>query len=264
MGVTAMTESFVHQARAGDAETMDAWLARDTECGALIAALDWSTSPLGDIADWPASLRTAVSIAMRSPAATMVMWGAAGVMLYNDAFIAIAGARHPSTFGMPVREGWPEVADFSDNVLRVVLSGSALSYTAQPLTLMRNGVVERVTLNLDYMPVFDEDGRPAGVFSVNTEIADAAAQIQVLDKQTAEAQGAAQTLVKPEFKKLAAPIFDLDDFKAIAASEFEQIQDGADALVKKHFAEHLGNETERWVSHGLQHKPEQDCPFCGQ
>ena len=169
-----MTESFVHQALAGDAETTDAWLAPDTECGALIAALDWSTSPLGDIAGWPASLRTAVSIAMRSPAATMVMWGAAGVMLYNDAFIAIAGARHPSTFGMPVREGWPEVADFSDNVLRVVLSGSALSYTAQPLTLMRNGVVERVTLNLDYMPVFDEDGRPAGVFSVNTEIADAA------------------------------------------------------------------------------------------
>lgn len=105
---------------------------------------------------------------------------------------------------------------------------------------------------------------PVDRFIALSEIADADAQIQALDKQIADAQGAAQTLAKPEFKKLTAPTFDLDGFKAVAASEFERVQDGAEALVKKHFAEHQGDETERWVSDGLQHKPEPNCPFCGQ
>ena len=104
----------------------------------------------------------------------------------------------------------------------------------------------------------------ADKFIALTNIVDADAQIQALDKQISDAQGAEQTLAKPEFKKLTAPTFNLDDFKVVAASEFEQVQDGAEALVKQHFAEHQGDVTERWVSDGLQHKPEPNCPFCGQ
>jgi wobble nucleotide-excising tRNase len=96
------------------------------------------------------------------------------------------------------------------------------------------------------------------------EIADVEAQIHALDKRISDTLGTTQTLNKPEFKKLIAPNFNLDDFKAVAVSEFEQIQDGAEALVKKHFAEHKGGETERWVSDGLLHIPEPNCPFCGQ
>lgn len=96
------------------------------------------------------------------------------------------------------------------------------------------------------------------------EAPNADAEIQALDKQIADAQGIAAILAKPDFKKLTAPTFDLAQFKAIAGSEFEQVQDGAEELVKKHFDAHLGVETERWVSIGLHHKPEPDCPFCGQ
>lgn len=105
---------------------------------------------------------------------------------------------------------------------------------------------------------------PVGLFIALAETPNAAAEIQVLEKQIADAEGMAAILAKPDFKKLTAPTFDLAQFKGIASSELEQLQDGADALVKKHFEAHLGAATERWVSTGLHHKPEPECPFCGQ
>lgn len=101
-------------------------------------------------------------------------------------------------------------------------------------------------------------------FMALAEIADVDDQVQALDKQIAGAQAVAQTLAKPQFKKLTAPVFNLDEFKALAASELEQVQDGVEAQVKRHFALHHGEATERWVADGLMHDPEPNCPFCGQ
>ena len=56
-------------------------------------------------------------------------------MIYNDAYSIFAGGRHPLLFGSKVLEGWPEVADFNDNVMKVGLGGGTLSYRNQELTL---------------------------------------------------------------------------------------------------------------------------------
>ena len=90
-------------------------------------------------------------------------------MIYNDAYSIFAGGRHPLLFGSKVREGWPEVADFNDNVMKVGLSGGTLSYRDQELTLHREGAPEQVWMNLDYSPVLGENGRPAGVLAVVVE-----------------------------------------------------------------------------------------------
>ena len=99
-----------------------------------------------------------------------MLWGEDGVMIYNDGYAEFAGMRHPRSLGARVREAWPEVADFNDNVIKTVLAGKTLSYRDQPLTLERNGVAEQVYLNLDYSPVVDEDGIPVAtiVFVVET------------------------------------------------------------------------------------------------
>ena len=90
-------------------------------------------------------------------------------MLYNDAYSVFAGGRHPELLGSKVREGWPEVADFNDNVMKVGLSGGTLAYKDQELTLHRHGRPEQVWMNLDYSPVLDESGMPAGVVAVVVE-----------------------------------------------------------------------------------------------
>jgi PAS domain S-box-containing protein len=141
----------------------------NSEMGRRTRAYDWSRTSLGPISSWPQSLKTTVGILLRSPVPIVLLWGQDGVMIYNDAYSGFAGGRHPLLFGSKVREGWPEVADFNDNVMKVGLSGGTLSYRDQELTLYRKGVPEQVWMNLDYSPVLDESGRPAGVLAVVVE-----------------------------------------------------------------------------------------------
>ncbi len=139
------------------------------ELGALIRALDWSATSLGPIADWPQSLKTATGLLLLSPVPIVLLWGEDGIMIYNDAYSVFAGGRHPQLLGSKVREGWPEVAEFNDNVMRVGLAGGTLAYRDQELTLFRHGRAEQVWMNLDYSPVLDEAGKPAGVIAIVVE-----------------------------------------------------------------------------------------------
>ncbi|WP_374333357.1 PAS domain-containing protein [Aestuariivirga sp.] len=148
------------------AETL---LRLDSETARLIAGRDWSATPLGPLESWPPSLRTSVSIILLSPVPIVMLWGEDGTMLYNDAYSIFAGGRHPQLLGSKVREGWPEVAEFNDNVMRVGLSGRTLAYRDQELTLYRNGKPEQVFMNLDYSPILGERGVPEGVLAIVIE-----------------------------------------------------------------------------------------------
>ncbi len=135
---------------------------------AMIAVRDWGDS-LGPVADWPPSLKIIVGFLLRSAVPMVLLWGKDGIMIYNDAYSAFAGGRHPELLGKKVREGWPEVADFNDNVMRVGLAGGTLAYKDQELTLQRTGKPEQVWMNLDYSPVIDESGKPGGVIAIVVE-----------------------------------------------------------------------------------------------
>jgi PAS domain S-box-containing protein len=139
------------------------------ELGALIRAFDWSATSLGPIDAWPQSLKTTTSLLLLSSVPIVLLWGEDGVMIYNESYSVFAGGRHPALLGTKVREGWPEVADFNDHVMKVGLAGGTLAYTDQDLTLFRHGRPEQVWMNLDYSPVLDESGRPAGVIAIVVE-----------------------------------------------------------------------------------------------
>jgi PAS domain S-box-containing protein len=145
------------------------FLSAGGEMAARIGAFDWTAVALGPIAAWPQSLKTTVGLLLHSPLPIVLLWGTDGIMIYNDAYSVFAGGRHPRLLGSKVREGWPEVADFNDNVMRVGLSGGTLSYEDQELTLHRSGRPEPVWMNLDYSPVIGEDGNPAGVIAFVVE-----------------------------------------------------------------------------------------------
>ena len=135
----------------------------------LIRRHDWASTPLGPIETWPQSLKTATGLLIAAPVPIVMLWGPEGVMIYNDAYSVFAGGRHPQLLGSNVREGWPEVADFNDNVVKVGLAGGTLSYQDQELTLYRHGEPEQVWMDLDYWPVPGDDGKPAGVIATVVE-----------------------------------------------------------------------------------------------
>jgi PAS domain S-box-containing protein len=139
------------------------------ELAALIRQFDWTATSLGPLAAWPQSLKTVTETLLRSPVPIVLLWGEDGVMIYNDAYSGFAGGRHPRLLGSKVREGWPEVADFNDHVMKVGLGGGTLAYKDQELTLFRHGRPEQVWMNLDYSPVLNEAGQPAGVIAIVVE-----------------------------------------------------------------------------------------------
>jgi len=137
--------------------------------GDLIRVFDWENTAIGPMANWSQTLITTVNIMLNSPVPLILLWGTEGIMLYNDAYAVLAGARHPQILGAKVLEGWPEVANFNRNVMEIVLKGKALSYQDQKLTLHRHNMPEEVWLDINYSPVMDESGQPAGVLAIVEE-----------------------------------------------------------------------------------------------
>ena len=195
-----------------------AFLGHDGSAAQLVRDFAWGSTPLGRVETWPQSLKTATALLIHSPVPMVMLWGESGVMIYNDAYSVFAGHRHPALFGSNVREGWPEVADFNDNVMKVGLGGGTLAYQDQELTLHRKGYPEQVWMNLDYSPVLDEDGKPAGVIAIVIETTDRVLaerrnreEFQRLQRLFAQAptfmamvSGPDRrfTLVNPEYRKL--------------------------------------------------------------
>ncbi len=149
-----------------------AFLSGGGELASLIGSFDWAATSLGPLSQWPYTLKATVALILRSPVPIVTLWGEDGVMIYNDAYSEFAGGRHPRLLGSKVREGWPEVADFNDHVMRVVLAGATLAYRDQELTLHRNLRPEQVWMNLDYSPITGPAGRPEGVIAIVVETTD--------------------------------------------------------------------------------------------
>ena len=146
-----------------------AFLTGGGSLGKLIESHDWARSPIGPLAQWSAAMRGTVSLILQSAVPMVTLWGEEGVMIYNDAFAIFAGQRHPQVLGASVREGWSEVADFNDHVIKTCLAGNTLAFTDQELTLLRDRVPAPAWMNLDYSPVRDDNGKPIGVLAVVVE-----------------------------------------------------------------------------------------------
>lgn len=86
-----------------------AWPAGSSEMSGRIRNHDWSATPLGPIADWPASLRVLLDTLLETPLPMCVLWGDSGVQLYNDAHAVLIGGFHPAALGAPVAVTWSEI-----------------------------------------------------------------------------------------------------------------------------------------------------------
>ncbi len=140
------------------------------ELGERIDGFDWSMTAIGPIEGWDAAMKGVVAFVLRSPIPIVTLWGATGVMIYNDAYREFAGNRHPQLLGSDVLEGWHEVADFNANVLqKVYREGGTLSYRDQELTLVRDGTPRQLWMDLEYSPAIDETGVVLGVIAIVIE-----------------------------------------------------------------------------------------------
>lgn len=129
----------------------------------LILSFDWSKTSLGSIYDWPQSLVTSVSITLQSPVPMLLLWGEYGVMIYNDAYSAYCGERHPHLLGSNFSDENPRLGQFDQELFRQVLEGHSLSFNKQKLGLSSNAANTEMSADIKFNPVIGEEGKPAGV-----------------------------------------------------------------------------------------------------
>jgi PAS domain S-box-containing protein len=151
------------------APTIEAFPPGQSELSHLIRAHDWAGTALGPIAGWSATQRAIVAMMVLSAVPMAAMWGAEGIMVYNDAYAAMAGPRHPMLLGSPVRDAWPEFLELTEQFMRVGMAGGTLTKRDYELELTRSDRAESAWLNLDFSPLLDETGAPAGVLAIVTE-----------------------------------------------------------------------------------------------
>lgn len=139
--------------------------------GRLIAARDWSDTPLGALENWPQSLRTSVSLMLNSSHPMWIGWGARATFLYNDAYIDVLSlAKHPSVLGLPAAEVWAEIWDFCGPLADKVFQRAEATFVDDVQLFMQRGdYLEEKWFSFSYSPITDESGSVAGLFCPSTD-----------------------------------------------------------------------------------------------
>jgi PAS domain S-box-containing protein len=170
----------------------------DGEMARRMRAYPWTSSPLGDPADWPASLRTACRICLTSRFPMIVWWGEELRFLYNDAYLPLLGNKHPALMrpGEQVwSEIWPTVGPMLDSVLH---TGQATWSEDLLLPMNRHGYWEETYWTYSYSPLHDDDGTVRGVFTAVKETTEEVvgrrrmAALQDLGAQAGQARSVAE------------------------------------------------------------------------
>ena len=122
------------------------------EMGKLIAAMDWSKTPLGPFDAWPQSLRTTVSLCLASNFPISLAWGPRHIQIYNDGYWPICGGKHPAAMGQDFTECWASAWPAIGAAFASALAGQASYIENQRMFLDRLGIPRGDLLHLLVQP----------------------------------------------------------------------------------------------------------------
>lgn len=133
-----------------------------TDCGRTILTVDWAQTCLGPIDSWTQELRSHVMATLASPFHTALWLGEESVLLYNDAYARLLGAKHPAAMGKSGAEGWAEVWDVIGPLASQVMLGKTMFFQDQTYCIYRNGMLEETYMTWAYVTLRDGQGRIMG------------------------------------------------------------------------------------------------------
>lgn len=138
------------------------------ECAGLIAARDWTETPLGPPEQWGAVLKTTVATILASRFPQALFWGQEGTLIYNDGYAPLMGAKE-APMGRPVARVWADVWDDVKPLFDRAMAGEASFIEDFELTTTRNGHPEQAWFTFGYSPVRDEFGKVVAVLDTVVE-----------------------------------------------------------------------------------------------
>jgi PAS domain S-box-containing protein len=141
----------------------------NSQMHAFMRNFDWSASPLGSPDTWPQSLRTLVSFLLDAKFPIGLSWGPDLRLLYNDAYLHMAGNKHPAAFGARMQDAWQEIWPEMAPIVQRTLNGKSSYFENFPASILRNNNPEQCWFTFSYSPVRDDDNRVAGLMSIASE-----------------------------------------------------------------------------------------------
>lgn len=141
-------------------------VSKASDMAKVIAAKDWSATPVGTIDNWPIGLRSTLGIMLNSRFPMFLFWGNELTCFYNDACnkgLGING-RHSGILGKSgasaLTETWHIILPILEEL---IATGDASWHEDQWLPISRNGKMENTYWTSSYSPVNDEWGKAEGV-----------------------------------------------------------------------------------------------------
>ncbi len=140
-----------------------------SEMARRMREVDWAGTTLGPPQCWPASLRTAVELLLRSQLPMYVAAGPRWALLYNDAYAPLLGDRHPDALAAPFATTWPELWPGLQPALADALAGKAVFQEDMPMLLARRGRPEEAWFTYSLSALGADESGAEGVFCACTE-----------------------------------------------------------------------------------------------
>lgn len=132
-------------------------------------SIDWAATQLGPIENWSTELRSMCNLIMASPHPAAMYWGEDLVAIYNEAYILLAGQKHPSLMGQSYREAWAEIWDDVKDVFASARStGQATMKDDDCLFMQRSGApgcLEETYFSWSIIPLVGSDGSVVGLYN---------------------------------------------------------------------------------------------------
>ncbi len=132
-------------------------------------SIEWPLTALGPIEGWPTELRTMCNLIMASPHPAAVYWGPSLIGIYNEAYILLAGQKHPRMMGQSYREAWAEIWDSVEDDFRdAMTTGRPAMKDDDCLFINRaveDGHLEETYFSWSLIPIVGEDGSVVGLYN---------------------------------------------------------------------------------------------------
>ncbi|KAM0284260.1 hypothetical protein ACHAQH_002050 [Verticillium albo-atrum] len=127
---------------------------------------DWGATSLGPIEYWSADLRAMANMVMGSPHPAAMYWGPEFVTIYNEAYIELAGQKHPSLMGARYADAWSEIWDDLQPIMQSAWdSGQSTLKNDNQLFIDRHGFVEEAFFSWSLVPLVGSEGEVVGIYN---------------------------------------------------------------------------------------------------
>ncbi|KAK9708962.1 hypothetical protein K7432_009342 [Basidiobolus ranarum] len=136
----------------------------------LVELKDWSQTSLGPKENWSDCFKWTLNLVLHSSFPMAIYYGEDDLLLYNQAWSAILGTKHPEAFGEPGHKVWAEIWHIMKPLItKAYETGKGAFLENQIFLLQRAGYEEETWFRFSISPIFDTDGKVVGALNTTFE-----------------------------------------------------------------------------------------------